>query len=368
MKIKVTQQELLPIIQSVSRACGIRSTLPVLANVLLSASGDILTLSATNLEIGVIRQLPAQVEEEGAITLPARTLVEIISSLSSGPIDLEASSDQLKISNPHFSATLNGISANEFPSIPLSSEQSITIESQALSESLPEISFAAAADDGRPILTGILTQIKKDTLELVATDGFRLAHKTTKVKEEGEDFKSLIPKRTLEEVARLISEEKNVKEVEISTSENQNQVIFKIGSTQLSSRLIEGQYPSWEKIIPSTFENTCTVDRSELLKAIKLASVFAKDNANIVKIETQDSSLKITSEAKELGEQETSVACQSTGTPLTIAFNSKFLIDALNASPDSKVKVEFSGSMSAALIKPLSESGVEYVVMPVRLS
>ncbi len=368
MKIKVTQQELLPVLQSVARACGIRSTLPVLANVLLSAAKDTLTLSATNLEIGVIKQLPATVEEAGSVTVPARTLVDIISSLATGPIELQATQDQLKITNPQFSATLNGISAHEFPLIPLSSEKSITIESQALSESLPEISFAAATDDGRPILTGILTQIKKDTLELVATDGFRLAHKTTKVKEEGENFKSLIPKRTLEEVVRLISEEKSVKGVKISTSENQNQVIFKIGSTQLSSRLIEGQYPSWEKIIPSTFENTCTADRSELLKAVKLASVFAKDNANIVKIEAQESCLKITSEAKELGEQETSVACQSTGTPLTIAFNGKFLIEALTASPDFRVKIEFSGSMSAALIKPFSESGVEYVVMPVRLS
>ncbi len=369
MKIKINQQDLLPVLQSVSRSCGIRATLPVLANILLQTENGKLKLSATNLELGVIKIVSAEVLEEGDVTVPSRTFLEIISSLPPGEISLDATPDQLKISAHKFNATLNGIPANEFPTIPLSETPGVMVDANVLKEALPEISFAAAADEGRPVLTGILTEIKKKTLELVATDGFRLAHKTTGLENtETDSFKALIPRRTLEEVARLIAEEEEADKIEISTSENQNQMIFKINQTILSSRLIEGQFPSWEKIIPQTSVNRAVLERADFLKAVKLASVFAKDSANVVKLSTNSKSIKLTSKTKELGGQETDIEGTIKGEEITIAFNSRYLIDALSAVPSSQVIIEFSGNLSPALIKPMGEQGLEYVIMPVRLS
>lgn len=368
MKLTILQQDLLPALSSVSRSCGVRSTLPVLANVLLSAQGNSIKLSATNLEVGVIKVIGAKVLTEGEITIPSKTFLDIITSLE-GEITLEAQEATLKISANKFSATLSGILPSEFPAIPLSSEASLFIDAQVLLKSLPRISFAAATDEGRPILTGILTELKNNSLEFVATDGFRLAHQKSKIESsDSSSLQALIPKRTFEELVRLISEEEGLEKVGISTSENQNQIIFSLNKTQLSSRLIEGQFPAWEKIIPTHSENRTIIERTELLKALKLASVFAKDSSNIVKLTSKDNTLTLSSEAKELGEQETQIEAQVEGGEIVIAFNNKFLSDALSAADSSQIIIEFSGNLSAALIKPIGEEGLEYIVMPVRLS
>lgn len=371
MRFLILQQDLLPSLQAVSRSVGVRASLPVLANILIQTENGKLKFSATNLEIGVIKRVNAQVEQEGEITVPAKTFLEIVSSLVGSNLEIEALGEQLRISTKSFNATLNGISAAEFPSIPLSSENSIMISSKLLQKTLPQITFAAATDEGRPVLTGILTEIKDSSLELVATDGFRLAHKKASIDGNPENpFRVLIPKRTFEEIVRLIAEDlgEEGEKVEVSTSENQNQMVFKIGQTQLSSRLIEGQFPSWDKIIPAEFKNRSVLDRQELLKALKLASVFAKDAANVVKLQTATNQLKLSSEAKELGQQQTEVEAQTEGEEIVIAFNSKFLIDALSAVASPQVSIEFSGNLSPALIKPIGEEGLEYVVMPIRLS
>ncbi len=374
MKLTVLQQDLLPALQAVSRSVGVRSALPVLANILIQTESGKLKLSATNLELGVIKEINCQVIEEGEVSIPAKIFLEVITSLTGANIELEASLDQLKISTSSFKADLNGIPASEFPAIPLASDQFILVDAMLLKKALPEITFAAAADEGRPVLTGILTEIKQGSLELVATDGFRLAHCKLALKTT-ENFKALIPRKTFEEIVRLIEEElatsakgSEAEKVHIATSENQNQIIFKIGQTQLSSRLIEGQFPAWEKIIPQKLENRTIVDRVELLKAVKLSSVFAKDAANITKIETEEGKIVLSSQTKELGKQQTEMDAQTEGIKISIAFNSKFLIEALSACPSSQVSIEFSGNLSPALIKPIGEEGLEYIIMPIRLS
>lgn len=373
MKLSILQQDLLPSLSSVSRSVGARSDLPVLANVLIQTEDGKLKLSATNLEVGVIKKVNAKVSEDGEISVPAKTFLEVISSLSAENIDLEASSDILKISTPKFRATLNGISATEFPTIPLASDQVISLDFSVFKKAIPEISFAAAVDEGRPVLTGILTQIEGKLLTFVATDGFRLAFKKMPLAAQG-DFRALIPKRTLEEVVRLADEEiakfskSSEEKIEIATSENQNQIIFKIGQAELSSRLIEGNFPNWEKIIPQKFGNRTIIERGEFLKAVKLASVFAKDAASIVKILASKDKFIITSSTKELGEQETSLEAEVEGEEIIIAFNSRFLIEAISACSSTQLSIEFSGNLSPALIKPIGEEGLEYIIMPVRVS
>ncbi len=366
MKFSILQQDLLPSLSSVSRSVGVRSTLPILDNILLSAEGKSLKIAATNLEIGVIKNITAEVEVEGSITVPAKTLVEIVSGLPQETLEFLSEGENLNIKGNKFKAVLNGIAASEFPAIPLSSKSGITFPKQAILAS-SQILFASAVDEGRPQLTGILTEVGDGKLSMVATDGFRLSHRTIQVEDKVARFKNLIPKRTYEEILRLIAEE-DIDSVEISTSENQNQVIFSLGKTIVSSRLIEGNFPAWEKIIPTQIIGRAILERDEFLKAIKLAAVFSKSEANIVVINVKKDNFSLTSSAKELGSQENAIEASLEGEEIQIAFNTKFLLDAINNVPTTQVMMEFSGPLSASLVKGVGEEGLEFIIMPVRLS
>ena len=363
MKFFCLQQDLIPALQSVARSCGVRSQLPVLNNILLQASHGELKLSATNLEIGVVKSIKVEISEEGEVSIPARTLVEVVANLRGEKLEFTSTADQLEVSTPTFSSKLNGISASEFPAIPLIGKEVVNIDPQVLLKSLPQVIFAAASDDGRPILTGILTEINNKKLQFVATDAYRLAHKIIPVS-ENINFKTLIPRKTFEEVVRLISED-DADQVQISLSEDKNQIIFKFSNTQISSRLIEGKFPVWEKIIPEKFLTRIIVDKSEILQAVKLASIFTRNEANIVTFENLSGKLILTSEAKELGSQKKNVEAQIEGDGIKITFNTKFLQDVFSVIATSQIIIELSGSLSAAVIKPVGEAGLQYIIMPV---
>ena len=367
MKFSILQQDFLPVVQSVSRSVGVRATLPVLDNILLSVEGKKLKVASTNLEIGVIKNLAVEAEKEGSITIPAKTLLEVVTGIREGKIVMELEGEVLNISSGNFQAQINGISASEFPAIPVLSANGVNFPKQAL-ESCAQILFAAAVDEGRPVLTGILAEVKDGKLSLVATDGFRLAHRDVEISKNGPtQFRSLIPKRTLEEVLRILDEE-DAEAVSVSTSEGENQIIFKVGSTILSSRLIEGQFPAWEKIIPEKYIARVIVEREEFLKAVKLASVFTRNEANIVIVSCKKEGLDLKSSAKELGSQKNKIEAEVEGEELEVAFNTKFLMDTLSADNAKQVMIEFSGPLSACLIKPVGKAGLEYIIMPVRLS
>ncbi len=373
MKFTILQQDLLPKLQSVSRSVGIRSTLPVLDNILLSVEGSPrgeaggkLKIAATNLEIGVIKFILVEDSENGEITVPAKTIVDLVSGLSQSRISFETEGENLAVSSNKFKAKINGISSSEFPAIPLSSGKGVNFPKEAL-KSCSQILFASAVDEGRPVLTGILTTSGDDKLDFVATDGFRLAHRQATLPKGAEVFKSLIPRRTFEEVLRIMDEEE-VEEVNVAVSENQNQAIFTLGGTIISSRLIEGQFPSWEKIIPTQIAARVIVDKEELLRAIKLAAVFAKNEANILILNIKKNLLNLKSFAKELGSQENEIESDTEGDEIEVAFNAKFLQDVISNIPSTQVIIEFSGPLSAALIKPIGIEGLEYIVMPVRLN
>lgn len=366
MKFNVLQQDFLPVLSSVGRSVGVRSTLPVLDNVLLSAMDKKLKVVATNLEIGVIEYLNVEVGVEGELSVPGKTLIEIISGLGPVKVEIESEGEILTVSSGKFKASINGIAASEFPAIPLSEEEGITFPKKAFLY-LQRILFASAVDEGRPVLTGVLTNVSRGKLDFVATDGFRLAHQTIEVAKDTPKFKNLIPKKTFEEILRIISEFE-VESVSISSSADQNQVIFKLGQAVISSRLIEGNFPNWEKIIPSQFVARAIVDKEALLKAIKLAAVFARGETNILVINIKKQGLTLQSSAKEVGSQENEIEAEVEGEELEVAFNTKFLQDAVSACPSTQLVVEFSGPLSAAQIKPVGVEGLKYIVMPVRLS
>lgn len=369
MRIKILQQDLVGSLQSVSRSVGVKASLPVLGNVLIEAENNIVKLSATNLEVGVIKEVRAEVVEGGAITIPSKTFNEVVSSLSGLEIEIFSEGELLKIEAGKFKADINGISASEFPAIPQQGGGGFEIPKEILKEAIPQTSFASAVDEGRPVLTGILTEIRDGRFEVVATDGFRLAHKTfSNEKLAGINFKALIPKRTLDELVKLISEEGESETVEVSTTDNQNQVIFKIGGTLLSSRLIEGNFPDWKKIIPSNFVTNTEVEKSELVKGLKLASVFARTEANVIKLNMIKSGIQITSETRELGHQDAEVEAKVEGDQIMVAFNFRYLMDAVSNCPGETQKIRFSGILSPTLIKPAEDQGLEYIVMPIRIN
>ena len=366
MKFTILQQDLLPVLQSVSRSVGVRSNLPILDNILLSVEGKKLKLAATNLEIGVIKFLPVLMAADGEITVPAKTLVELVSGLGQSEVTLESAQEVLTVQSGKLKASINGITASEFPAIPLSAEKGVSLPKEVILRSA-QILFAAAVDEGRPVLTGVFTDVTDSKLDFVATDGFRLAHRRVNLPGGTTKFRSLVPRRTFEEILRIISEQE-VDEVSLSASENQNQIIFTLGQTIVSSRLIEGTFPAWEKIIPQTIVGRALIDKDQLLKAVKLAAIFAKNEAHIVVLNTKKGFLTLKSSAKELGSKENEVEGEIEGEELQIAFNTKFLQDAVSNIPTSQVMMEFSGTLSASLIKPIGEEGLEYIVMPVRLS
>lgn len=366
MKFSILQQDFLPTLQSISRSVGVRATLPVLSNILLSCEGSKLKIVATNLEIGVIKLLSADIQDPGEITVPAKTLTEIVSGLNPVKIDLQTDGEILNLSANKFKASINGIASSEFPVIPLPNSKGVTFKKEILL-SCSSILFAAAVDEGRPILTGILTESSVNHLNFVATDGFRLANRSVRVDGSSKDLRALIPRRTFEEVLRILQEEE-AGDVEVSTSPGQNQIIFKIGLTTVSSRLIEGQFPAWEKIIPENTTLRSLVDRAEILQAVKLASVFARSEANTITLKISPDKIILESSAKELGTQTNEVEAKSEGGDLTIAFNAKFLQDTLMACPSASVMMEFSGPLSATLIKPVGEDDLKFIIMPVRVS
>ncbi|MDO8619533.1 MAG: DNA polymerase III subunit beta [Candidatus Daviesbacteria bacterium] len=366
LKFTVLQQDFLPALTAVARSSGAHTQLPVLENILLATEGTKLKIAATNLEIGVIKYLSVEVLEAGELTIPAKTIVELISGLKPAKVTFESSGESLVISVDKFKATINGISAAEFPVIPVSGSEGVVFKKETLQQS-GQILFAAAVDEGRPTLTGILTQTSGDKLDFVATDGFRLAHRQVTLETAETKFKSIIPRRTFEEILRIIGEEET-DEIKIAIAENQNQIIFDFGSTVVSSRLIEGSFPAWEKIIPTQIVARAMVDKEELLKAIKLAAVFAKSEANVVILKTSAGKITLESSAKELGSQQNEIEGEVSGEELQVAFNTKFLQDAVGASSTSQLTIEFSGPLSPTLIKPIGVEGLQYIVMPVRLN
>ncbi|MBI2335008.1 DNA polymerase III subunit beta [Candidatus Daviesbacteria bacterium] len=374
MKFSILQQDLLPALQAAARSAGARTSLPVLENILLSLEGENLKIAATNLEIGVMKFIAVKKTSPGELTIPAKLLLEVVAGLGPVEVELESNNEILTVASGRFKATLNGIAAAEFPAIPLGDGKGINLPKEVLL-GCGQILFAAAVDEGRPVLTGVLTEIKEEKIDFVATDGFRLAHRQVKLalsdgersRTRAEGFKSLIPRRTFEELLRVIGEDE-AETVSISPSQNQNQIVFSVGKTVVSSRLIEGSFPAWEKIIPGQIVTRALVDKEELVRALKLAAVFGRNEANIVVLSSGENKLTLASSVKEIGSQENEVEAQIEGDSLQVAFNTRFLQDAVSASPASQLMIEFSGVLQPALIKPMGEEGLEYIVMPVRLS
>jgi len=370
MKVEILQEELNKALSIVNRFVDSRPQLPILTNILLSAQNKKLRLSATNLNLGINLWLGGKVEKEGEIAIPAREITEFVSYLNPGPLSLELINNQLVVTSASNKATFLGVKSEEFPAIPQLPKQNVfSLETKALNEAVAQVGFSAAADDTRPILAGVYWQFEGKKYQMVATDGYRLSLKKVGLEKAISTKKKktifLLPVRSLSEVARLSDGDL----VKVGLTKDENQVVFGFAQTQISSRLLEGEFPEYEKIIPTTTKTKVWVDKGDLLSAIKAASVFAREASNIVILDINKKEIIIRADAPQVGENKSSVPVKVEGEPLKIAFNFKFLLDFVNAvsSSENNLILELSEPLSPALFKVEGNDSWLHVIMPVRL-
>lgn len=376
MKIQIFQENLLKALNTAGRSISSKAQLPILANVLLSTENNRLKVSATNLETGVNIWTGAKIEKEGSITLPSKILQEYVSSLPAEKISLEVKENIANLTSTSFNASFNGLAASEFPVLPKGEKKIFSFQSSVLIEVINRVAFASASDEGRPILTGVSFKKEGKTLTLAATDGYRLSVEkveVAKISTEGKDEEELrslvIPAKTLLEVSRIVSEQVKQDQsiIEMSLTKDGNQAVFSFPEIELSTRLLEGDFPDYEKIVPQEASTTVTLDKEELLRAIRTASIFARDSANIVKFKFQEGKAVISANSPQVGENISEIGAKTEGGEAEIAFNFRFLLDFLAAVKEGEVSLEMTGSLNPGLFKIKGKASYLHVIMPVRL-
>ena len=373
MKLSVAQDKLARSLAVVGRAVATRSTLPITTHVLLKAGSSSLELSATNLEISISCQIDAEVTSEGSIAVPARLLTEFVTSLQPDLVSMELSSatKQLELSSGRVNAKLTGQSADDFPVTPnLEDGINLQIPAEKLRLCIERVSFAAATDDARPVLTGIHTSFSNKEMTMAAADGFRLAVQKIDLDatlDQNTDL--IIPARSLREVERLLAEQEDP--VSIMISPEKNQILFRLKETEIISQLLQGTFPNYNQLIPENYQTKATIEVADFLRATRTAAVFARDGNGIVRLYVnpgegdQAGTLRLAARSDEVGENEADIDAIVEGEESQIAFNSRYLVDVLS-SLNGKVTLETSSPSSPGTIKPLANDGGEYlhVVMP----
>jgi DNA polymerase III subunit beta len=368
LKLSVMQENLARGLSVVSRAVSNRS-LPVLTNVLLKTEDAGLKLTATNLEIGITYWVPGKIESDGATSVPARLLTDLVNSLPGGePIDLElGEGETLHIRSGRFESNIKGISADDFPTVQTAGERPVTrIPQNVLRQALDETAFAAASDEARPILTGVLARFEGDQLTLAAADNYRIAVKTITILDPVEETSVVIPARALHELSRVLTDTDDP--VSVVLAHARNQILFHLEGVDLVSRLIDGQYPNYQSVLPASHSTRAVLDREELLRAVRPAALIAHESANIVKLGVGldgDPGITVSANA-EVGDHVGRIEAEVDGDGTTIAFNARFLADVLQNVDAEQFALELNGPLSPGVFKPLGDDRYVHVVMPLR--
>ncbi|HEY0492123.1 MAG TPA: DNA polymerase III subunit beta [Candidatus Dormibacteraeota bacterium] len=370
MKVTVTAGSLGQGLHVVSRAVSSRTTLPILNNVLMQTSSEGLQLTATNLEIGIRQLIPAEVQEEGGITVPARLLTDFVSSHPNEPLSmaLDKKTQSLSLKSAKFDASIRGIDPADFPPVPSGGEgRKVKIDQAELRDAIEQTVIAASSDEGRPVLTGVYVQLNGARATLAATDGHRLAVKTLNVSGDAGDVDTVvIPARALTELSRILRP--GGEAIDVTVGPQKNQVYFKTGDVELMSRLIEGTYPNYQQVIPAQSTTTITAKTQDLLFTTKMVSLFSKDAANVIKFKTEGNRLTLTANTSEVGQNIADVEAKVDGQDLQVAFNSRYLLDVLAVLGTEEVQLGFTGPLNPGIIRPVGKDDYLYIIMPVRVA
>lgn len=366
MRVEFLAENIEGYIPLINKTIPAHSQVPVLANILLEATKDGLFISATDLDLGIRIKVPAKIEEEGALTVPGKQFAEVITSLPKDKISLTQDKDQLILNSRGNKILFQTISREEFPN--LFEEKGGKFTSFTIEEFkglFSKLLFSSSLDDTRPELTGVYIGQKEEHVDFVTTDGFRMSLKRmrgVKLMSVGEGI--ILSTKPLFEALGI----KGNETINMYMYKEGNQVLFETSVVTLVGRMIDGSFPKYEKVIPEESATIVNFDRDELLSAIKLSSVFAREAANIIKIKIENGALKIFSKSSGVGEGELSVEVEQKGGDNEIAFNSKFLGDLLRALPDERLSMEINGALEPAVFKTEKDSDFLHIIMPVRVA
>jgi len=376
MKVTVLQENLARGLSTVSRAVSPRSTLPVLANILIATDGGRLRLSATNLELGITCWIGAKIEEEGSTTVPARTLADLVNTLPDPQVNLnlDVATQSLHVSAGASNNDIKCIDAQEFPPLPVPDlADAIQINVADFKEMIHQVAFAASTDEARPVLMGVLMTVDKEQVIMAAADGFRLSvRKATLSSAAAAPVTAIIPARALSELARIAGDGEHM--IQMALPKGRGQVVFRVKDVELVSQLIDGTFPDYQQIIPRSYKSRTILSTASMLKACKQAEIFAREGSNVARLnikapngELTPSEVEISATSEETGKNETIVEATVDGQGLLIAFNVKFLREVLEVVKTPNVAVETSAPNAPGVIKPVGDESFIHVIMPMHL-
>ncbi len=372
MNVSVSQANLAHALSIVSHAVAAKSTLAILVNILITTEDGQLKLSATNLELGINYWIPAQIEEEGAVTVPAKLLIDLVNTLPDDKVQLklDPSTQTLSVRCLQIVTDIKGISAEEFPPMPVFDDsEAIAFDMNDLRKMIQQVAFAASSDDSRPVLQGVYLNVNGNEMAMAATDGYRIAVKNIVLKENfDQPISVIIPARTLMELVRITSE--NDKQVLVTLSSGKMQVIFHLQNVELASQIISGTYVDYKAIIPKSFQTTTVVSTASMLKACSQAATIARESKNLTRLNIQGGEngagkVHITAQSEETGFYENYIDANVDGPDIQIAFNVRFLKEVMEVIESPNVSIQTNTSMSPGLIVPLDDNqNYRYVIMP----
>jgi len=376
MKVTVLQENLARGLGIVSKAVSPRSTLPVLANILIASDEGRLRLSATNLEMGITCWVPARIEEEGSTTVPARTFSDLVTTLQGDQVllKLDPSTQTLNVRSGTSTNDIKCIDAQEFPPLPVPDfENAVQINVGDFREMVHQVAFAASSDEARPVLMGVLVHVDKDKLTMAAADGFRLSvRKAVLSGPSPASISAIVPAQALKELARVATD--GEEPIYMVLPKGRGQVVFRVKDVEVVSQLIDGTFPDYQQIIPRSYKSRTLVSTSALLKACKQAEIFAREGSNVARFniktaqgEMQPSEVEISATSEETGKNETIVEATVDGGGLLIAFNVKFLREALEVIRTPNVALETSAPNAPGVVRPVGDDQFLHVIMPMHL-
>jgi len=363
VKVSLKRENLARGLAIVGRMVKTRATLPVLGNIMLSTDKGRLKLVATDLEASITSWIGAKIDEEGATTLPARTLIDYVLSTTDETITLTGEGADIIAKSSRYTATIKGVAAEEFPIIPsVSGATPLNIPASKLKAAILATVGAAALDETRPILAGVLLRIKKGAMKVVATDSYRLCEWTIALDDKSHELELVVPARTVSELSRLLPTD----ETAVAITVGENQAEFRFGEIDFLTRQIEGAFPDYEQIIPTNFVYQFDCEREELTEALKTVYVFARDAGGNIKIAAETGRVEIVAATTQTGAAQAELRVTSHGEPLSVSFNAKYILDALAVIGGETVSVGFAGALNPALISASTSPELKYIVMPLR--
>jgi DNA polymerase III subunit beta len=372
MELVVRKNELLRELQLFQGIVERKNTIPILANVLIEAKGDEVRMLATDLEVALRSRCHASVAKGGSLTLPAKKLYEIIKALPETDVRIEEDKNGVKVAADRFDSRMQTLPREDFPTLPeAAGTSSASLPREAVREMVAKTQFAITGEDTRYFLNGALFVLRTDSMSLVATDGHRLALVTVKRPEKdeavkpGEEVKVILPKKTLLELGRLLSEG----EGDIHYERGENHLFFEVAGRVLISRMIDGQFPAYERVIPKGNDKEIEFERERLTSAVKRVALLSNERSRAVKFEIDKGKVEVTSSSSEFGEAREQLPVDYNGTAMTISFNAQYVLDFLNVSETDVVSLSLKDEVSQAVMKPVGAEGYDYtyVIMPMRI-